>query len=98
VGQEKFKISSVIVKLRDDHKAELSMLSDITFFISGTWSNNGDSQQEFDLEITGGATQGGLEATGKVVLSNDGKSVARLNLKGTSRTTKRTIEVNFEGK
>jgi hypothetical protein len=98
VGDEEFKITSVVVKLAEDHKAEVSLISDITFFISGRWSNNAGSQQEVDLEITGGASSGGLEATGKGVLRDDGKSVARLNLKGVSRTTKRDIEVNFEGK
>jgi hypothetical protein len=98
VGDEKFKITSVVVKLGADRKAELTLSSDITFFISGTWSNHTESQQEVDLEITGGATPGGLAAKGKVFLSSDGKSVARLSLKGISRTTKRAIDVNFEGK
>ena len=98
VGDEKFKINSVIVKLIDDRKAEITLVSDITVFLGATWSNNGGSQEEFDLEITGGANPGGVEGKGKVFLSSDGKTVTRLILKGTSRTTKRTIEANFEGK
>jgi len=97
VGDEQFKVTSVIVKLIDDRKAELTLVSDITIFLTATWSNHGDSQQEFDLDISGDS-RGGLEGTGKVVLGNDGKSVTRLNLKGVSRTTKRAIEVSFEGK
>jgi len=65
---------------------------------SATWSNHGESQQEYDLEVTGGATPGGLEGRGKVFLSSDGKSVTRLSLKGVSRTSKRIVEANFEGK
>ena len=98
VGDEKFKIYSVIVKLIDDRKAEITLASDITVFLSATWTNHGESQEEFDLEVTGGATPGGIEGKGKVFLSSDGKSVTRLSLKGVSRTTKRIVEANFEAK
>ena len=98
VGDERFEINSVIVKLIDDRKAEITLASDITVFVSATWSSHGESGQEYDLEVTGGATPGGLEGRGKVFLSSDGKSVTRLSLKGVSRTTKRIVEANFEGK
>lgn len=98
VGQEQFKISSVVIKLLADRKAEITLVSDITVFLNGTWSSHGDSQQEFDLEIVGGATASGLQGTGKLVLGNDGKAVSRLALKGVSRTSKRTVQADFEGK
>ena len=98
VGDERFKIYSVIVKLIDDRKAEITLASDITVFLSATWTSHGESQEEFDLEVTGGATPGGVEGRGKVFLSSDGKSVTRLSLKGLSRTTKRIVEANFEAK
>ena len=97
VGEERFKINSVIVKLMDDRKAEITIVSDITVFLNATWSNAG-SQQEVDLEVTGGASPGGLEGRGKVFLSSDGKAVTKLSLKGMSRTSKRAVEANFEGK
>lgn len=98
VGDEKFEINSVIVKLIDDRKAEITLASEITVFLSATWSRSGSSPEEYDLEVTGGASPGGLEGRGKVFLSSDGKSVARLSLKGVSRTTKRIVEANFEAK
>ena len=98
VGEERFKINTVIVKLMDDRKAEITLVSDITVFLTGTWSNHGAGQEEVDLEVTGGATPGGLDGRGKVFLSSDGKSVSRLSLKGVSRTTKRIVEANFEAK
>ena len=98
VGQESFKITSVVVKLVDDHSAELTLVSDITFFLSGTWSQQGGSDQDFDLKITGGASGGGIEGSGKLTLGKDLQSGLRLDLKCLSRTTKRTIEVHFEGK
>jgi hypothetical protein len=98
VGQEQFKITSVIVKLLSDRKAEITLVTDITVFLNATWSNRGDSQTEVDLEIVGGATASGLQGTGKLVLGNDGKSVSKLSLKGVSRTSKRTVQAEFEGK
>jgi len=97
VGQEQFQVNGVIVKLLDDRKAELTLISDITFFISGTWSQSAESQDEFDLQISGGANPGGMEAVGKVSLGNN-TSDLRLTLKGKSRTTKKNIEVQFVGK
>ena len=93
-----FRSNSVIVKLIEDRKAEITLVSDITVFLNGTWSNHGSSQEEFDLEVTGGANPGGLQGRGKVFLSSDGKSVARLSLKGQSRTSKRPVEATFTAK
>lgn len=98
VGDETFKVSAVVVKLIDDRTAEVTLISDITVFVSGTWSSHAGSQREFDLELTGGASGGGLQGSGTVMLGSDGKSVVRLNIKGASRTTKRPFEANFEGK
>jgi hypothetical protein len=97
VGSEQFKIGSIVVKLLDDRKAEITLVSDITFFVTGTWSQNGESPDSFDLQITGGASPGGLDAGGKLTLGKDSKDL-RLTLKGTSRTTKKNIEVQFIGK
>jgi hypothetical protein len=98
VGEETFKVSSVIVKLLADRKAELTLVTDITVFLNATWSNRGDSQTAFDLEIVGGATASGIQGTGRLVLGDDGKSVSKLSLKGVSRTSKRTVQAEFEGK
>ena len=98
VGDERFKINSVIVKLMDDRKAEITLVSDITIFLNATWSSHTDSQQEVDLEVTSGDNAGGLEGRGKVFLSADGKAVTKLSVKGVSRTSKRSVEANFEGK
>ena len=98
VGEETFKISSVIVKLLPDRKAEITLVTDITVFLNATWSNRGDSQTAFDLEIVGGATASGIQGTGRLVLGDDGKSVSKLSLKGVSKTSKRTFQSEFEGK
>jgi hypothetical protein len=97
LGQEQFKITAIIVNLLDDQRAELRLVSDIIVFISGTWTQDRESQEIFDLQITGGATPGGLECTGKLTLAKDSKDV-QLILKGKNRTTKRLVEVYFVGK
>ncbi|HZN01582.1 MAG TPA: hypothetical protein VFB70_19410 [Pyrinomonadaceae bacterium] len=98
VGQEQFKVTGIVVKLLNDRTAELTLNSEITFFLSGTWSQNGESQEEFNLQITGGATPGGLDGTGKLTLGKDVNSKVQLILKGKSRTTKKAIEVYFHSK
>ena len=97
VGQEQFKVTAVVAKLLDDRKAEITLISDITIFISGTWSQNGESPEEFNLQLTGGASPGGLEGGGKLTLGKDTKDL-KLILKGKSTTTKKTIEVYFVSK
>jgi hypothetical protein len=98
VGDEHFKISAAVVKLLPDHKAEITIISDITIFLNGTWSKVADSPQQFDLEFAAGASRGGLEGMGQTSLSDDGKTLKRLNLKGVSRATKRAVEADFIGK
>lgn len=98
VGQEQFQVNGVIVKLLNDRTAEITLVSDITFFITGTWSQSGESQEEFDLQIAGGAAPGGLEGAGKLTLGKDSKSNVQLILKGKSKTTKKAVEVYFRSK
>src|SRR5262249_3962838 len=95
IGDEQFKISSVIVKLMDDHKAEITLVSDITVFLSGTWSSSSGQTNAIDLQVTSNTATGGVDGTGKLILSNDGKVVANLTLKGQNRS-KRVVEVNFK--
>ena len=98
VGQEQFKINGVVVKLLNDKTAELTLISEITVYLTGTWSQNGDSKDEFDIQITGGASPGGLDGAGKVTIGKETTSNLLLILKGKSRTTKKTIEVYFRSR
>ena len=38
LGDEKFKVSTVVIKLFEDGKAEINLVSEITVFVSGSWS------------------------------------------------------------
>jgi hypothetical protein len=97
VGQETFKVSSVVVKLMEDGKAEITLITDITIFLTATWSGKLEGEQ-VDLVITGGATPGGVDGSGKLLLKGDKKSIATLSLKAVNRLTKRNIELNFAAK
>ena len=98
VGDGKFKLNSVTVKLLPDQKAELTLGSDIIIFLTATWSNRPESKDEIDLDLTRSDSRGGLDGVGKLILKDEGKAVARLTLKGISRATKRPVVANFEGK
>jgi hypothetical protein len=93
VGQEKFQIHSVVVKLLEDGTAEVSLISDITFFVSGRWAR-GDDAQSIKLQFTGNAS--GVEASGTLLLRNDGKSIDRLLLQGVIKTRQKALEVKFQ--
>lgn len=97
LGQEEFKITAISVSLLGDQRAEIRLVSDIIVFVSGTWSQARESPEVFDLQITGGASSGGLDCAGKLTLAKDTKNV-QLILKGKSRTSKRPIDVYFVGK
>src|SRR5262245_48893385 len=95
VGKEQFDVHAVVVKLLEDGKAEITLVSDITVFLNGNWTA-GTDQNVINVEITGGATEGGLQGNGKIFLGQDGKSITSLVLQGSSKTTKRNVEVKFE--
>ena len=92
VGSEEFKVTSVVIKLLENGRAEINLISEITVFIAGTWSR-GATPNEINLQISGDATSS-FEGTGKLLV-RDRKTIDRLTLQGASRATKRQIEVNF---
>lgn len=97
MGQEQFKVTAAIVKLKEDGTAEINLISEITIFMSGTWSRS-DPTNGIDLEITGAASRGALEGSGKLFLRDEGKSIASLKLQVFNKASKRTIDVSFVGK
>ena len=103
LGDEKFKVSSVVIKLFEDGKAEINLVSEITVFVSGSWSWKDDSKQVINLKISGGATGGGVEASGELFLRDSSeagqrRSIDRVSLDGTSKTTHRDLTLNFQAK
>ena len=97
-GKESFKIHAVVVKLFEDGKAEINLVSDITVFISGTWSRGNDADKNIDIKITGGSVSGNLDGGGKLLLTEDRKSIAGLNLQVMNQTTRKVIKADFVAK
>ena len=97
LGSEEFKLTSAVVKLLDNGKAEVIVVSEITVFMSGTWSRSGDASHHYDLTITGDEAGGGLNGSGSVDLSDDDKSVKRLAIKGTGKISNKAFEITFTG-
>jgi len=99
-GDEEFKITSVVIKLYKDGKAEINLISELIIFVSGTWSRDSNSSKII-LKITGGATGSGVEASGELTLrgesrSGESRSVDRVFLAGQSKTTQRKVTLNFQ--
>ena len=103
LGDEKFKVSTVVIKLFEDGKAEINLVSEITVFVSGSWSWKDDSKQVINLKISGGATGGGVEASGEVFLRDSSeagqrRAIDRVSLDGASKTSHRDVTLNFQAK
>lgn len=95
VGKEVFKVNTVVVNLKEDGTGEITLVTDLTLFVSCTWSAGADLSQGVYLKITGGTTASGATGSGKLLLRPDGKSIASLTMQGSSNTEKRKIQLNF---
>lgn len=93
VGQEVFKVSTVVVKLKEDGTGEITLVTDLQLFVTCTWSASGDHSESIDLKITRGTTSS-AEGSGKLFLRPDGKAIASLSIEGSS-STKRKIQLKF---
>ena len=99
IGGEEFKLNAIVVKLFEDGKAELHLISDISVFVNGTWTRGVEGAKEIDLRITGNAaTASNLEGSGKLFLNEDRKSIKGLKLQVVNKISRKVIEVNFVAK
>jgi hypothetical protein len=98
LGKEEFKLNAVVVKGFQDGKIEINLITDITAFISGTWSRANETDKAIDVKITGGSNSGNLEGGGRIVLTDDRKSIASLKLQVVNKITKKTITADFVAK
>ena len=98
LGKEEFKLNAVVVKGFQDGKIEINLVTDITAFISGTWSRANETDKTIDVKVTGGSNSGNLEGGGKIILTDDRKSIASLKLQVVNKITKKTITADFVAK
>lgn len=95
VGKEKFKLYTVVVKLKEGGAAELTVVSDLSLFVTGEWSAGDDLSKGIDLKITGGTSPGSTTGSGKLFLTADGKGIARLTMQGVARNSGQKYSANF---
>jgi hypothetical protein len=98
LGKEEFKLHAIVVKLFQDGKAEINLITDITVFIEGTWSRGNEADKTIDLKITGNSMSGNLDGGGKLFLTEDRKSITGLKLQVINKTTKKNVTADFTAK
>jgi hypothetical protein len=81
---EERKFSAAFVVLRPNGQAVITLYSDLQLQVRGTWSVSDSSPQEIQLKITGGELGGNASGSGKLLLSNDRKSISELAITGKS--------------
>jgi ribosomal protein L24E len=95
VGKEEFKVSNVVVKLKEDGTGEITVVTDLQLFMTCTWSAPADLSKGIALKITGGTNAGSVEGSGKLFLRPDGKTIASLSIEASNKNVKRKIGVKF---
>ena len=98
LGKEEFKLNGVVVKAFQDGKIEMNLITDITVFISGTWSRANENDKTIDVKITGNSMSGGIDGGGKLFLTDDRKSITGLKLQVVNKITKKTVTADFTAK
>ena len=98
LGKEEFKLHAIVVKLFQNGKAEINLITDITVFIEGTWSRGNEADKTIDLKITGNSMSGNLDGGGKLFLTDDRKSISGLKLQVMNKTTKNNVTADFTAK
>jgi hypothetical protein len=81
---DKHQISSVLVILKENGEADLTLYADLQLSAQGTWSIGKSLEEGINLKITGGVVSGNLNGTGKLFLRKDGKSIDKLNIEATT--------------
>lgn len=81
---EERKFSAAFVVLRPNGQAVITLYSDLQLQVRGTWSVSDSSPHEIELKITGGELGGNASGSGKLLLSNDRKSISELAITGKS--------------
>jgi hypothetical protein len=75
------KFTAALAVLRLDGTVLITLISDLQLQAQGTWSV-GALPEEILLTISGGDVSGNATGTGKLLLSDDRKSIKELTIKG----------------
>jgi hypothetical protein len=80
VGQDKSKINSVYLNLKENGDADITLFTELQLSAKGQWSSPDDPLKGIPLMITGGIVDGNATGNGTLFLSSDGKSISKLNI------------------
>jgi hypothetical protein len=86
------KLTGLLVILRENGVAEITLYSDGQISGQGEWSEDAD-MNGIDLKITSGIIRGHASGTGKLFLRDDRKSIASLSI--TARASGNEVKVEF---
>lgn len=92
-GVDKFKLTGVLVILKENGEAQITLYSDIQLFAQGKWSASKDPKV-INLKMSGGIAGDTANTKGKLTLGEDGKSIASLTAKGQGMSGSK-YEINF---
>jgi hypothetical protein len=98
LGKEEFNLNAVVVKGFQDGKIEINLVTDITVFISGTWSRANETDKTIAVKITGNSMSSNLDGGGKIFLTDDRKSITSLKLQVANKMTKKIVTADFVAK
>jgi hypothetical protein len=80
-GVDKYKLTGVLVILKENGEARITLYSDVQLFAQGQWSATEDPKV-INLKISGGVAEDNPNTRGKLILREDGKTVASLTAQG----------------
>jgi hypothetical protein len=92
-GQDKYKLTGVLVLLKENGEAQLTLYSVIQLSAQGRWSKTKDPKV-INFKISGGVEGDDSRIKGKLILSDDGKSIASLKAQGLGISGVK-YEINF---
>ena len=94
VGQERSRIKSVYINLKENGEADITLFTDLQLLAKGQWSASNDPAKGIALKITGGIVEGNATGSGTIFLTSDGKSVSKLSFQAKDAGS-RKVTVQF---
>lgn len=92
-GQDKYKLTGVLVVLKDNGDLQITLYSLIQITGQGKWSTTKDPKI-INFKMSGGFEGDDSNIKGKLTLSEDGKSIASLTARGKGVSGAK-YEINF---
>lgn len=92
-GVDKYNLTAVLVLVKENGDAQITLYSDIQIQAQGRWSATKDPKV-INLKMSGGVEGDNSKVKGKLILREDGKSVASLAVQGRGVSGTK-YEINF---